>query len=82
MLLFGKRGESLRHVTIPPRLHAMFSNREYGPVLNLAAVRVVDVDVRVFGRLGVSWRRKKGSMLLREDVSVGHWMLIRGMLQQ
>ena len=78
----GKPGESWKHDIILPRLHAMFFNRESGRALNLVAAKVVDVDVHDFGRLGVFWRRKKGTMLLRGDASVGRWMLIREMLLQ
>jgi hypothetical protein len=77
---YGKRGEYLNLGTTQPRLHAMYSNRGYGHVLNLVVVRVVAGGVLDYGRDGESLRVKRVIMQQHDDVLAVPSMPTKGTL--
>jgi hypothetical protein len=72
-----KRGEYLNHDTTQPRPLGMYSNRGYGHVLNLVVVRVVDVGVLGYGRVGESLKVKRVIMQQHDDALAVPSMLIK-----
>ena len=60
----------------------MYSNRGYGHVLNLVVVRVVDVGVLGYGRVGESLKVKRVIMQQHDDALAVPSMLIKGTLPQ